>query len=86
LRTRAVWADASRACADFCIGCKDQHQEKQGQKIRMVGWNLNWFSGRKGEATAQEAKAHIQRAQTAPNELKPDILSLQEVRASGIFL
>ncbi len=66
------------------VGCKDQPQEKQGQqpaqKIRIVSWNLNWFPGRKDNATEDAAKKHMAEAQTALKELKPDILLLQEVR------
>lgn len=63
------------------VGCKDTQQQQQpAQKIRIVSWNLAWFPGKNDNATEEEAKAHMQEAQAAIKELKPDILLLQEVR------
>jgi len=66
----------------FLVGCKDTPKQEQqpAQKIRIVSWNLNWFPGRKDNSTEEEAKKHMQEAQKALKELKPDVLLLQEVR------
>src|SRR5438128_1705492 len=62
-------------------GCKPVPLASEpAQKIRIVSWNLDWFPGKKPEPTAGEAKIHMEAAQRALKELKPDILLLQEMR------
>jgi endonuclease/exonuclease/phosphatase family metal-dependent hydrolase len=54
--------------------------EKPAGKARIVSWNLQWFPGRKPDATPAMAAEHMAAAQKAVAELKPDVLLLQEVR------
>jgi endonuclease/exonuclease/phosphatase family metal-dependent hydrolase/DNA/RNA endonuclease YhcR with UshA esterase domain len=64
----------------LCAACYGQPPAKPAQTIRVVSWNLAWFPGKKQSATADEQKAHMEQAQQALRELKPDVLLLQEVR------
>jgi endonuclease/exonuclease/phosphatase family metal-dependent hydrolase len=54
--------------------------EKPAGKARIVSWNLQWFPGHKPDATPEMAAGHMEAAQKAVAELKPDVLLLQEVR------
>lgn len=67
-------------CSSGCTKKPDNLPKSAQQKIRVVSWNLAWFPGKRDNATEEEAKAHMQQAQSALKELKPDILLLQEVR------
>ena len=64
----------------LCATNHAQPPAKPAQTIRIVSWNLNWFPGKKPEPSAEEEKAHMEQAQAALRELKPDVLLLQEVR------
>lgn len=52
----------------------------QADNIRVVDWNLEWFPGRKPNATPEQQASHMKAAQEALVKLKPDILILEEVR------
>ena len=52
----------------------------QADNIRVVAWNLEWFPGKKQNATPDQQAAHMKAAQDALSQLKPDILIVEEVR------
>ena len=46
----------------------------------VVTWNIEWFPGQSLNATAQEARTHMQAVQQAVREIDADIWLLQEMR------
>ena len=52
----------------------------QAENIRVVTWNLEWFPGKKQNATPEQQANHMKAAQDALLQLKPDILIVEEVR------
>jgi endonuclease/exonuclease/phosphatase family metal-dependent hydrolase len=50
------------------------------EPIRVVAWNIEWFPGRRHDATPEQAAAHMKQAQDALAEINPDILILTEMR------
>lgn len=52
----------------------------QADNIRVVAWNLEWFPGKRQNATPEQQAKHMKAAQDALLKLKPDILIVEEVR------
>ena len=50
------------------------------EPIKIVAWNLEWFPGRRPDATPEEQARHMKQVQKAFKKIQPDILILTEVR------
>jgi endonuclease/exonuclease/phosphatase family metal-dependent hydrolase len=50
------------------------------EPLRIVTWNIEWFPGRKSNATLAEEQAHINAVRDYLAEVDPDVLLLQEIR------
>lgn len=58
----------------------------QESPLRVVTWNLQWFPGKSPAAKPDAAAAHIVELRAAVEEMKPDILVLQEVGSEHALL
>ena len=61
-------------------GCSGKTDIPAREKIRVVSWNIEWFPGKRPEATTEESAKQMADARKALAELKPDVLLLQEIR------
>lgn len=49
------------------------------EELKVVTWNVQWFPGRQPGASQKQAAQHLLRVRQVIQEIKPDILLLQEV-------
>lgn len=60
-------------------GAAPAKEQAAGDTLRVVSWNLEWFPGRKPEAPRAERDAQMRDARAALDEIRPQVLLLQEV-------
>lgn len=54
--------------------------ETISRSISIVTWNIEWFPGQRPNASAAEARRHMEQIQRAVREIDADIWMLQEMR------
>ncbi len=69
---------ALRACL-FVFFCLTLVSSVAADNLKAVTWNLCWFPGRFPTAALEEKKVQMKRAQTALQQIAPDIFLCQEV-------
>lgn len=50
------------------------------EPLRIVTWNIEWFPGRRSNASVEEEQEHITAVRDYLAEVNPDVLLLQEIR------
>ncbi len=58
---------------------------RAAEPLRFVVWNLEWFPGKRPTASAEEADAHMKKAQDVLKQVNPDIFVGVEIRDWAAF-